>query len=91
MSVQKPSIRELLVALLRAELLLEEAAANEGACVDDLDGAAPQDDAPAPAEAPPPGSITDFYRPLKEGGRPWEPIFRNDGGSVFRVDLPDDS
>ena len=90
MSVQKPSIRELLVALMRAELLLLEAEANEGACTADLDGTASQDDPPAPdpAKAPPPGSITDYYRPLKEGGRPWEPIFR---GSVLRVDLPDDS
>ncbi len=90
MSFQKPSNLQLLLALLQAKLLLLEAAANEGACVADLDGTAPHDDAPSPdpAEAPPPGSITDYYRLLKEGGRPWEPIFR---GSVFRVDLPDDS
>ncbi len=88
MSVQKPSNLQLLSALLQAKLLLEEAAANDGARTADLDGTAPQDDPLAPAEAPPPGSITDYYRPLKEGGRPWEPIFR---GSVFRVDLPDDS
>lgn len=76
MSVQKPSIRELLVALMRAELLLLEAETNEGACVADLDGTAPQDDAlaPDPAEAPPPSSITDVYRPLNQGGRPWEPL-----------------
>lgn len=74
MSVQKPSIRELLVALMRTELLLLEAEANEGASVVDPDGTTPQDDAPAPAEAPPPSSITDVYRPLNQGGRPWEPL-----------------
>lgn len=90
MSFQTASTKELLRALLRAEILLGEAEADEGACTADPDGAAPQDDPPSPdpAEALPSDSIASYYRPLKEGGRPWEPISR---GSVFRVDLPDDS
>ncbi len=90
MCFQKPSNQQLLAALLRAEILLGEAEAEEGACTADPDGAVPQDNPPSPdpAEALPSDSIAGYYRPLKEGGRPWEPIIR---GSVFRVDLPDDS